>query len=294
MRPRYRKVPVKLEKSFNIRRDVKPHFVGVGHYHPELELHYVVKGEGVRFIGNTTSQFSDGEIVLIGENLPHAWRSSDLYYQNNPAFEIDAIVINFVPEFLGKEFLHLPETLSIMKLFDRARMGLVFHGQTQNKLSELILSALNTCGFDRIVILLQILNLMAHTTDCRTIVNGSNMLFQRNEYDAKRLNKICEHALSNYMREIHLEEVADLCNLSITSFCRYFKTMTTKTYVDFLNEIRVSQACKLLVDDRLPAEIICFDCGFHNISNFYRHFKKVVGKTPQEYRKQYFNSLANL
>ena len=102
-------------------------------------------------------------------------------------------------------------------------------------------------------------------------------------------NKICNYTLSNYKKDITLEEVASLSNLSITSFCRYFKLMTKKTFYDFLIEIRVSHACRLLIENKLPTEMICFDCGFNNVSNFYRHFKKVTGMTPLDYKRKYLN-----
>jgi AraC-like DNA-binding protein len=286
MKPLFHKVPVKPESTFSVRHDVKSNFVGIWHYHPELELHYIIRGEGVKFIGDKISNFSPGEIVLLGENLPHTWRSSDQYYQNNPELEIEVIVIHFLPDCLGKHILSLPEAYLLPKLFEKAKSGMDIKGETRGKIAELMRAALNATNLERIVIFLSILQILSETTEFKQIVTQQNV-YQSNELDVVRLNKVYNYTLSNYNKDITLEEIASIGNLSVTSFCRYFKLMTRKTYYDFLIEIRISHACRALVEDKLPTEMICFDCGFNNVSNFYRHFKKVTGLTPLEYKRKY-------
>lgn len=286
MKPLFHKVPVKPESTFSVRHDVKSNFVGIWHYHPELELHYIIKGEGVKFIGDKISNFSPGEIVLLGENLPHTWRSSDQYYQNNPELEIEVIVIHFLPDCLGKHMLSLPEAYLLPKLFEKAKSGMDIKGETRVKIAELMRAALNATNLERIVIFLSILQILSETTEFKQIVTQQNV-YQSNEMDVVRLNKVYNYTLSNYNKDITLDEIASIGNLSVTSFCRYFKLMTRKTYYDFLIEIRISHACRALVEDKLPTEMICFDCGFNNVSNFYRHFKKVTSLTPLEYKRKY-------
>ncbi|RYE89870.1 MAG: AraC family transcriptional regulator, partial [Cytophagaceae bacterium] len=128
------------------------------------------------------------------------------------------------------------------------------------------------------------------TSEVQTIASEHHAYRQSNESDVQRINKVCNYTLSNYKKEITLEEVASLSNLSVTSFCRYFKLITKKTYYDFLLEIRISQACRLLIEDKLLTEVICFECGFNNVSNFYRHFKKITKVTPLEYKRKYLHS----
>ncbi|WP_207423186.1 AraC family transcriptional regulator [Desertivirga brevis] len=288
MKPLFHKVPVKPESTFSVRHDVKSNFVGIWHYHPELELHYIIKGEGVKFIGDKISNFSPGEIVLLGENLPHTWRSSDEYYQNNPELEIEVIVIHFLPDCLGKHILSLPEAYLLPKLFEKAKSGMDIKGETRAKIAELMRAALNATNLERIVIFLSILQILSETTEFKQIVTQQNV-YQSNEMDVVRLNRVYNYTLSNYNKDITLEEIASIGNLSVTSFCRYFKLMTRKTYYDFLIEIRISHACRALVEDKLPTEMICFDCGFNNVSNFYRHFKKVTRLTPLEYKRKYLH-----
>jgi len=288
MKPHFHKVPVTLQSSFSIRHDVKPDFGTVWHYHPELELHYNIKGEGVRFIGDNISNFASDEMVLLGENLPHTWRCKDEYFQNNPELNVEAMVIHFLPDCLGKHLLSLPEAYLIPKLFEKAKSGMVIYGKAKEKLADLMATAVHATNLERIIILLTILKTLAETDEFETITAKSTF-YQSNESETLRINKICTYTLTNYKKDISLEEVASLSNLSITSFCRYFKLMTKKTYYDFLIEIRVSHACRFLIENKLPTEMICFNCGFNNVSNFYRHFKKVTGMTPLDYKRKYLN-----
>ncbi|MFA4868599.1 MAG: AraC family transcriptional regulator [Pedobacter sp.] len=288
MKPHFHKVPVKLETSFSIRNDVVPNFGTLWHYHPELELHYIKKGEGVRFIGDNISNFSDGEMILLGENLPHTWRCKDKYFEQGSDLNVEAIVIHFLPHCLGHDLLNLPEAYKISKLYERAKRGLIIKGETKEKLSELMSAAINAENLSRLTILLSILSTLAESDEYETITN-SHAFYQSNKIDTDRINKICNYTLSNYKREISLEEISSLSNLSITSFCRYFKLMTKKTYFDFLTEIRVSHACRMLIEDNLTVETICMESGFNNASNFYRHFKKIIGSTPVKYRSKYLN-----
>lgn len=286
MKPLFHKVPTQLQTSFSIRHDREPNFGTIWHYHPELELHHVIKGEGVRFIGDNIGNFSSGEILLLGSALPHTWRCKDEYFENNTDQEVEAIVIHFLPHCLGKDFLNLPETYLIPKLLEKARKGMKITGNTRDRLAELMHSAIDATNLDRLIILLNILKALAETDEYVPIATA-HAFTQSNESDVIRLNKICNYTLSNYKKDITLEEIALVSNLSVTSFCRYFKQMTKKTFYDFLIEIRISHACRMLVENKLPTEIICFDCGFNNVSNFYRHFKKVTSITPLEYKRKY-------
>jgi AraC-like DNA-binding protein len=286
MKPLFQKVPVKLESSFSVRHDVRPNFGGIWHYHPELELHYIIRGEGVRFIGDNISNFSHGEIVLVGENLPHTWRCKEEYFYPDNDLDVEAVVIQFLPDCLGKYLLGLPEAYLLPKLYDKAKSGMVIIGETRERLTELMIKIAQAKNLERISLLISILHLLAESDEFETIAGGQ-AFYQSNESDTLRLNKVCNYTLMNYKKDITLEEIAAISNLSVTSFCRYFKLMTKKTYYDFLIEIRISHACRALVEDKLPTEVICFDCGFNNVSNFYRHFKKVMGITPLEYKRKY-------
>jgi len=286
MKPLFHKVPTQIQASFSIRHDIQANFGSVWHYHPELELHYVIRGKGVRFIGDNISNFSAGEVLLLGSNLPHMWQCNEEYDQNHPNRRVEAIVIHFRPDCLGRDFLSLPETYQLPKLFENAQKGVKITGIARVRLIELMHKATHATGLDRLITLLAILKILAETEEYTTLASAY-YFYKSNEVDTARLNKVCTYTLSKYKQEISLEEIASIANLSVTSFCRYFKLMTNKTYYDFLLEIRVSHACRQLVEDKLPTEVICFECGFNNVSNFYRHFKKITGVTPLAYKRKF-------
>ncbi|MFC5410109.1 AraC family transcriptional regulator [Larkinella bovis] len=286
MKPHFHKVPINAQDSFTVRHDIKPNFGNIWHYHPELELHYVIRGEGVRFIGDNVSNFSAGEILLVGENLPHTWRCNEAYLQENADLKVEAILMQFRPDCFGRDFLNLAETQSIRRLYERALRGLLIKGKTSEKVADLLYSAVEARPLQRLIILLSILEILAQSDELETITS-EQVFYQSNELETVRLNKVCSYTLSNYAKEITLDEIASIASLSVTSFCRYFKLMTHKTYHEFLTEVRVSHACRALVENKLSVEMVCSESGFNNLSNFYRHFKRVKGVTPLEYKRNY-------
>ena len=280
MKPHFHRVPVKSENSFSIRHEKQSSFGTVWHYHPELELHYLIKGKGVRFIGDDITNFTDGELILLGENLPHTWRVEE--GTDHP----EVIIIHFLPDCLGADLLHLPEAYLIPKLYEKAKKGLFITGEAKRKIISLLHATVDAQNLDRLIALLSILKILAETKEIESIASA-HAFYKSNDSESLRLNKVYSYTLSNYRNDITLQDVASIANLGITSFCRYFKLMTNKTYNDFLVEIRISHACRFLIEDRLATEVICFECGFNNISNFYRHFKKVTDMTPLEYKRKY-------
>lgn len=281
MKPHFHKVPQPLESSFSIRRDSS--FGSLWHYHPELELHYLIKGEGVRFIGDNISNFSDGEIVLLGENLPHKWHCRE---SCNAQYGVEAIVLHFSSNFMGNDMLSLPEARLLPLLFEKAKMGMVITNRSRDRLIPLIEAASKAEGLDRLIALLSILKVLSETKDyCQ--VTKETSFYQSNKYETERLNLVYSYTMANYSQPITLEQIAAISNLTTTSFCRYFKLMTNKTYYDFLTEIRISHACHFLIEDKMSVDQIADRCGFYNISNFYRQFKKVIGITPLTYKREY-------
>ena len=290
MKPHFHRVPSHPQSSYSIRHDVQPSFPTIWHYHPEIELHYTIKGEGVRFIGDTISNFSAGEMLVLGENLPHTWRCKEEYFQENSGLKVEAIVLHFLPDCLGRDLLNLPEAYLIPKLFEKAKRGLIIKGDAKEKIAQTMISAVDATNLERLVMLLTILKVLAEAQEVETIASA-HAFYPSNESEIKRLDEIYSYTFTNYKKEINLEEIASIANLSVTSFCRYFKQMTKKTYYDFLTEVRISHVCRALVEDTLATEVICFDHGFNNVSNFYRHFKKVTRMTPLEYKKKYLRNV---
>lgn len=286
MKPHFHKVPRPIQTSFSIRHDIEPSFDTTWHYHPELELHCVLRGEGIRFIGDKISNFSAGEMVLLGENMPHTWYCKEAYSQKASHKHIEAIVLQFLPNCMGSDFLLLPEARLLLKLYEKARKGMVIHGDTHKKLLQLLFQMLNAEGMEKMVVLLSILHLLSETEDY-TFISTTYTFHPPDRQETERLSAVHNYTLSNFKKVITLEEIAAISNLTVTSFCRYFKLMTRKTYYDFLTEVRVSHVCRLLIEDKLSIPHISNQCGFLNISNFYRQFKKVTGVTPVTYKRNY-------
>lgn len=287
MKPHFHKVPLQLESSFSIRHDTS--FGSLWHYHPELELHYLIRGEGVRFIGDNISNFAPGEIVLMGENLPHKWHCQEEVAPPKPRYGVEAIVLHFSPNCMGNDMLTLPEARLLPLLFEKAKKGMVILDETRDKLVPFIEAACKAENLDRLIALLTILKILSETKDYHQITTEQSF-YQSDKYETERLNVVCSYSMANYSKSITLEQIAGITNLTTTSFCRYFKLMTNKTYYDFLTEIRISHACRFLIEDKLSIEQIADSCGFYNISNFYRQFKKVIGVTPLTYKREYLMS----
>jgi AraC-like DNA-binding protein len=250
-------------------------------------LHYTKKGEGLRFIGDNISNFNSDEMLLLGENLPHTWKSHDAYLHPQSKLEVETMVMHFLPDCLGQEFLSLPEAYALTQLFKKAKNGLLIQGDTKRKLLSLLEAAHQAENLNRIALFISILSTLSETSEYEPITSA-HAFYQSNQLETDRLNQIYTYTLKNYMNKISLAEIASLSCLSITSFCRYFKLMTNKTYTDFLSEIRISYACKLLIENKeLTIESISTETGFNNASNFFRQFKKTIGLTPKAYRKKY-------
>ncbi len=287
MKPHFHRVPRSIEQNYLARQHTLPNFGTIWHYHPELELHYIIRGEGVRFVGDNISNFAPTELLLLGENLPHMWRCSEKYFANDPGITAEAIVVHFMPEFLGNDLLRLHEATILVNLFERAKTGLMIEGKTKKTAARLMQQSVAEQGLRRAFKIMEILLLIADSEELLPI-STSQRVYQYNLAETTRLNDVYQYALNNYNRDLPLAEIAAVANLSITSFCRYFKMMTKKTFHDFLIELRISHARQLLMSDSLQnVENICFDCGFNNRSNFFTHFKNITGYTPLEFKKKY-------
>lgn len=285
MKPYLLKVEVAPEQSFAVRQQVNPLFYNQWHYHAELELTYVQQGAGIRFVGDSIQNFQAGDLILLGSNLPHFWRSE------NPASAIpdpgcQAMVVQFNAAFWGESFLELPEMNLIKELFTKARRGIHIKGKTRDHIGNLMQEMAGATGLNRLLALLRILQNIAASSET-AFLSSEGFNIPLNDLDTRRIAKIYAFTLANFGGKIKLADVAASVHLSPNAFCRYFKTHTRKTYSRFLLEIRIGHACKLLIEDRLSVGQICLESGFPNFSNFNRYFKAITNLTPQGYARMY-------
>jgi AraC-like DNA-binding protein len=286
MNPHLLKISLEPEHSFSIRYDVVPYFYKQWHYHPEIELVYIIKGSGRQFIGDDIHHFKPGDMILLGSNLSHLWRSDAKFLRKGSRLRVEAIVIHFLPDCFGTSFFQISENKAIANLLDKARQAVRIKNNTRDMVAERMYRLLNAKNTERIILLLDILHIIAHSKETKPVCS-SGLRFPNNPVEADRLNAIYQYILNNFTKEITLEQIARVAHMSPNSFCRYFKSRIKKTFSRFLLEMRVGHACKLLAETHHPVAEICYKSGFNNFSNFNRHFKSIAGRTPLAHRKYY-------
>lgn len=273
-------------KSFTIKKINEPHFDPTFHVHPEYQLTYVAQGEGKRFIGNNIKSFEADEMVLLGPNIPHVWKSDSIYFRKNSQLRTTVTVIYFSKDIIENKLLGNIEFEEMQQLLIKSKMGVEVLGKTKEKIKKIMFGLLRQNGFESILSLLHILHYISISKETSYITNSSIPLFNT-RIEASRLNKIYEFTLKNFNRKITLKEVASLVHMTDTSFSRYFKSRVNKSYSDFLKEIRIEYACKLLKNEKITIERISYESGFPSVTNFNKQFKLLKGRQPSEYRDEF-------
>lgn len=288
MKPKLLKVLAGPAQSFSIRRDLVAGVNSRWHYHPEVELIHFKEGSGAQFIGDSIRQFKTGDIVLVGAHLPHYWRFDEAYFSQTDNVQADVRVVHFSENFWGDNFLQLPENNMIKTTLEKARRGIQVTGETKTVIAEIMERLLVTQGPKRIILLMEALSAIAecgHPDILASIGFSTNKAESQNDF----INVIYEYSLANFKNKIHTDELADMVGISPNSFCRYFKAHTSKTYSEFLLEIKVGHACKLLIENKLPLKQLCYESGFNNFANFHKYFKLIMGKSPLNYQKTFIH-----
>jgi AraC-like DNA-binding protein len=274
------------DEIFLLKRNQEKVFSRPRHHHRELEIKYMVSGSGRGFVGETIYEYQTGDLVLLGPNLPHHWVSDNHYEEKG--ILADCFYLQFKEDFLGDTFLHKTATLSIAELFQRARSGIQFSGKTAIEAAHIIENLTTTTGIRRLILFIELLNLLAQSYEYRDLNNKTIFPVNKKEQeDALRLNKIYQFIYTNFKDEISLADVADLVKMSKPAFCSYFKNRTLKNFTEFVNEVRIAHAQKLLIESDFAIKEIGYEVGFNNISLFNRVFKKVTKQTPKDYKKQF-------
>lgn len=273
--------PIKPSENSSFKLMVNPRLSDFffWHFHPEFELIYIDGATGTRHVGDHISTYENRDLVLIGSNIPH------LNFDFNVKSDYQKMVIHIREDFLKNSDLATPELRKINQLFNESKRGIAFGEETKSILSVRIMSIHKLNEFERFLELLSIFNVLANSTDMTYLhpLDYGNR-FSKREHD--RVNRIYAFVESSYQRPITLEEVAELSNYSKAAFCRFFKQMTKLTFVEFLNNYRISQAKRYLLAGKNVSETAGL-CGYESLSYFNRIFKRITSENPVTFKNKY-------
>jgi AraC-like DNA-binding protein len=289
MKPALEHLPREKDHSFVVKFFDYNYYPTPWHYHPEYEIVMVTESTGKRFIGDHICDFAPGNLAFLGPNIPHTYRNDDKYYEEGSALRAKSIVIHFTEESLGHDFLDLPESRLINKLFDRSTFGLDIHGATHQKLSKKLYDILSLSGIRRWLCLVEMLLDMAESKNMRPITKTAHIGY--NEKESKRLCSVFDWITTNFEKEIKLSEAAEVAQMNENAFSRFFSLRTRKTFSGFVQELRLQKAAKLLVENDMTITEVCYECGYNNVSNFNRQFLNHYEMNPMKYRKTFLRKM---
>ncbi|NLR62570.1 helix-turn-helix transcriptional regulator [Chitinophaga polysaccharea] len=272
------------DQSFTIRSEIleiKKYTTLKSHINFEIAL--IENCAGKRFIGDHIEDFEGTELVLLGSYLPHCWQ---YYTVLDPMIPPQATVIHFFPTFLGQQLLDKPEAHQLNDLFERAAKGVSFSGATVRTAKMIMQQMLFTSGMTRVVLMLNLLDTLAQSEEGK-VLSSPYYNAVDSSIEAQKINKVFDYIFKNFQEEISLKTVADILPLSPAAFCRYFKARTNRTLIDFVKEVRIGHAAKLLLEKKHNVTEACYQSGYNNLSNFNKHFKEVKGLSPRDFVKQY-------
>lgn len=251
------------------------------HAHPELQLTFILEGFGKRIIGNKVSQFEPGDMVFIGSNVPHIWISDPVFYEEDSMLRSKAITVYIDPKIFQQMFDSVKEMNGIKEMIDQAAKGINIFGETRNQIANKLIDLCSKEGFEKIQGLLEIMHLISISSE-KNLIDMDIHLDVVKQSD--RLVDVVKFMKKNLQEQITLQQVADIACMTIQSFCRFFKSRTKKTFSEYLLDLRISHACKLLIELDRPISDVANLCGFISHSHFCRVFKQHIGKSPYQYR----------
>ncbi len=272
------------EQSFTVRSEI----LEIKKYtslksHVNFEIALIENCCGKRFMGDHIEDFTGTELVLLGSYLPHCWQ----YYNTiDEKVQPQAIVVHFFPDFLGRDLLSKPEAAPLNHLFENASKGILFSGPTIARAKMILNQMLFETGLSRAALMLQLLDVLAQSNTCRTLSSPSFNIIETST-EANKINRVFDYIFNNFKEDISLQDVASIIPMSTAAFCRFFKLKTNRTLVEFIKEIRIGHAAKLLMEGNYNVTETCYKSGYNNISNFNKHFKEVKGLSPRDFIKQY-------
>ncbi len=284
MKAEFESIDHQNASSFIVRQFEEEYFLAPFHFHPEIELTYIIKGKGKRYVGNGVEDYLEEDLVLIGENLPHCWKSE---ITNPSEINVISIVLQFKKDFLGEHFLKLPEMKLIDKLLMLSKKGVNFKGQISREVAGLMFEINEEQNaVKRILIFLSILDKLANTKEF-TLLETQNIYESISLVERQKINTVRAYMVDHFKKHINIEDTASLINMSPFAFCKYFKKITRKTFMETVIDYRIDHAVNQLLKTERSVTEIAFESGFNDLSNFYKTFKKKKKCSPLSYRKSF-------
>ena len=284
--PRLRKVELDFGSSIRYSRftEHNPDVKAYWHYHPEVELVYIGQGYGNRYVGNHISKFEQGDLILMGPNIPH------FGYEFGFQGVHEEVVVQFNNKIITNSIEILPELTLINELVNKAKSGISFYGEAKDFVGQELIKMEKQNPFDRLQTLFQVLQYLAKCKEYNVLnADGVTLIIKNQNED--RINKVFQHVKENYDTEIPLNEISKIALMTVPAFCRYFKKHTKKTFIEFVNDFRIRQAIRLLAQGDKSISEISNQVGFNNFSHFNKQFKRVTGESPSQYKKSMYQVL---
>lgn len=280
-------IPVEIDNSIYLQEDNLPHFYEHLHRHIETQITWVINGEGTLIAGNTMQRFQSGDLFVIGANQPHLFKNDASYFDENNRKSIHSLNIFFNPTGFIEQLLAFPEMRGIKKFINSSGFGLQASEKDAAILAEYFLKIRNSSAGFRLAYFIELLQIMANLKKWKYL-SSESFEYAISDMEGLRMNDVYQYTMEHFTENIALEQIAAVVYLTPQSFCRYFKKHTSKTYIHFLNEVRVNEACKRLMEmDFDSIATIAYQTGFNNVVTFNRVFKSITGKAPREYIKEY-------
>ncbi len=284
-------IPVSHDKTILVQEEQLPHFYPYLHRHEEIQLTLILKGEGTLLVGNNMHTFGPNEAYMIGANMPHLFKSDASYFAPGSDKEVHALTIFFNTKGKLASLFDLPELKNVYSFFSSHYSGFQIPQHSFSDISGRLLSIKYANGMDQLMQFFQLLKSLSaieNTFPLAPDVQPTTF----SDYEGKRISNIYSFIMQHFNRDITLEEVAAAAFMTPQAFCRYFKKHTRVTFVTFLNEVRINEACKKLIDGSYDSvSSVAYDCGFNSITNFNRVFKSTTGKSPREYANVFLGNL---
>lgn len=274
-----------IEKQhLSITYNLMPCMDSSWHYHPQYELLYISCSTGIRFVGDSVSPFRAGDLALVGPYLPHLWRNEASYYQNYVQEKVGTVVIQFTKAFIGEEVFNKMEFVGVNAMLERSKYGIAFDRETVKRLHPLLMALPEMPPAAQLIKLMELLYELSLSDGQRQLSMAD--MRQYTTDNSKRLDGVLKFISDHYADSISLDKVSSVACMTSNSFCRFFKKMTNKSYTQYLNEVRIHNASRLLAQENMNVTEVCDTVGYKSITHFNRQFKQIMGQTPSQYLKE--------